>query len=365
MAPFRPILIALIAAWSVSAQASHEIAFTEAQMQRLGIATGKVVAGSQVQTDSLPARVVIPPGQERVVSAPQGGLVSGLHAAKEEAVAAGDLLAEIHSPELVRMQRDFLQAYSARELAWAARDRDKQLFEEGIIPERRYQEASSRFQQAQANLEAQRQALQIAGMAQADIARLEQTQQLSGHLQVRAPMDGVVVDKPASVGQRLKQAEPLYRVARLDPLWLEIRMPVDRLQGVKKGAPVSVPCASGKAHVALVGRTAAAENQTVTVRARISGGEDCLRPGQFVETRLEVGAGTARFRVPTVAVVRNQGKQWVFVRAAQGFLPVAVTVHGQRGADAVVGGPLRAGQEIAVSGLAAIKGAWSGYGGGE
>ncbi|HKJ88220.1 MAG TPA: efflux RND transporter periplasmic adaptor subunit, partial [Gammaproteobacteria bacterium] len=141
MAKFRPIVIALLTVWAISAQASHEITFTDEQMQKLGIAMGKVTAGNQVQTDTLPAKVVIPPDQERVISAPQGGLVSSLHAATEETVTAGDLLAEIRSPDLIRMQRDFLQAHSARELARAARDRDKQLFDEGIIPERRYQEA--------------------------------------------------------------------------------------------------------------------------------------------------------------------------------------------------------------------------------
>jgi len=202
-------------------------------------------------------------------------------------------------------------------------------------------------------------------MADSDIHRLEKTHKLSGHLEVHSPMDGVVVEKLASVGQRLNQAEPIYRVARLDPLWLDIRMPLDRLQGVAKGDAVKVPCAGAKAQVSLVGRTASSENQTVLVRARVAGDGDCLRPGQYVETRLEVGSAGARFRVPQGAVVRNQGKQWVFVRAPQGFLPVAVTVHGRRDGDAVVSGPLKAGQEIAVSGLAAIKGAWSGYGGGE
>ena len=117
--------------------------------------------------------------------------------------------------------------------------------------------------------------------------------------------------------------------------------------------------------MALVGRTAESESQTVLVRAEVSGGEKCLRPGQYVETRLEMGAGEARFRVPDNAVVRHQGEDWVFVHVPQGFRPIPVTVHGNRDGDTVVSGPLAAGQEVAVSGLAAIKGAWSGYGGGE
>jgi RND family efflux transporter MFP subunit len=365
VAPFRILAIALLAAWTISAQASHEITFTPAQMERLGVTTAKVVPGKEIQTETLPARVVIPPGQERVVSAPQGGLVTALQAAAEEPVRQGEVLAAIRSPELVKAQRAFLRARSARDLARASLERDRQLFDEGIIPQRRYQEARSRFEQARADLAAQRQGLLLAGMGEGAVDRLAETGELSGRLRVPSPMDGVVLEKMVRAGQRLQQAAPLYRIARLDPLWLEIRLPLDRTEGVREGLPVSVPCAGLKATVTLVGRTAARESQTVLVRAEVAGGETCLRPGQYVEARLEVGAGEGRFRVPEGAVVRNQGKEWVFVRRANGFLPVAVTVHGRRKGDAVVSGPLKAGQSVAVSGLAAIKGAWSGYGGGE
>ena len=365
MAPFRIIAIACLTAWAVSAQASHEITFTRAQMERLGVATAPVTPGTAFQTETLPARVVIPPDQERVVSAPQGGLVTALHAAKEEPVREGAVLAEIRSPELVKSQQEFLGARSAKELAAASLERDRQLADDGVIPERRYQETRSRFQQARADLAARRQALVLAGMSEAGVDRLAETGELSGRLRVRSPMDGMVLEKMVRSGQRLQQAAPLYRLARLDPLWLEIRLPLDRLQGVAAGVPVSVPCAGLEATVSRVGRTAEAESQTVLVGAEVAGGEPCLRPGQYVETRLEVGAGEGRFRVPEGAVVRNQGKQWVFVRQATGFLPVAVRVHGRREGDAVVSGPLQAGQAVAVSGLAAIKGAWSGYGGGE
>lgn len=365
MAPFRILAIAFLASWAVSAQAAHEITFTPVQMERLGVATAPVTPGRVVQTETLPARVVIPPKQERVVSAPLGGLVTALHAAREEPVQEGAALAEIRSPELVQSQQAFLRAHSTRELAAASLERDRQLYDDGVIPERRYQETRSRFQQARSDLAARRQALLLAGMSEAGVDRLAETGELSGGLRVRSPMDGVVLEKRVRSGQRLQQAAPLYRIARLDPLWLEIRLPVDRLQGVAAGIPVSVPCAGLEATVSRVGRTAEAASQTVLVRAEVAGGESCLRPGQYVETRLEVGAGEGRFRVPEGAVVRNQGKPWVFVRQASGFMPVAVTVHGRREGGAVVSGPLESGQSVAVSGLAAIKGAWAGYGGGE
>lgn len=365
MAPFRILAIVLFAGWTISVQASDEIAFTPAQMQRLGVTTAEVGPGRAMQTDTLQAQVVIPPDQEQVVSAPRGGLILALHAAAEEPIQQGDPLVEVRSSELLKSQQAFLRARSTRELTAASLQRDRQLYDEGIIPERRFQETRSRFQQARFDLAAQRQSLLLAGMSEAGVERLGQSGELSGRLQIRAPMDGVVLETLARPGQWLERAAPLYRIARLDHLWLEIRVPLEHLQGVTVGVPVSVPCAGTEATVSRVGRTAEARSQTVLVRAELSGGGTCLRPGQYVETRLEVGTGTGRFRVPEGAVVRNRGKQWVFVRQARGFLPVAVIVHGRQEGSAVVSGAIQSGQSVAVSGLAAIKGAWSGYGGGE
>ncbi|MBK1726352.1 efflux RND transporter periplasmic adaptor subunit [Halorhodospira neutriphila] len=363
----RLLSIAALALGAGAALAAPpEIPISAAQMERLGVATEPVATAEGGQAWSLPARVAIPPSQERVVSAPQGGLVAALHAAPEEAVAAGELLAELHSPGLVEQQRAFLQALSAKGLAEAALERDRQLLDDGVIAERRFQETRSRFQQARADLEAQRQGLDLSGMAPEAIERLEQSQQMSARLRVRSPLDGVVVARAVSTGDRVQSAQALYRVARLDPLWLELRVPEDRLQGVDEQSRVHVACADAEAPVVLVGRTADPESQTVLVRAEISAEAPCLRPGQMVEARLASGAAaSARLQVPKAAVVRNRGEDWVFVRTPRGFRPTPVTVHGHRGGAALLSGELRPGQAVAVRGVAALKGAWSGYGGAE
>ena len=45
----------------------------------------------------------------------------------------------------------------------------------------------------------------------------------------------------AQAGQRLEAYTPIYRIARLDPLWLEIQVPLARAAGVREGARVRVP----------------------------------------------------------------------------------------------------------------------------
>ncbi len=133
--PLRFFMLLLMAV--SGAEASHEIAISPEQMERLGIILARVEPAEAYVTDRLPARVMIPPQQARVVAAPRGGLVTALRAAQGDEVQAGEVLAHIESPEMVGLQRELLQAATQLRLAETERKRDEQLFKEGIIAERR------------------------------------------------------------------------------------------------------------------------------------------------------------------------------------------------------------------------------------
>lgn len=346
--------------------ASHEIPLTEAQMKHLGINLRRVEPATWVVTDRLPAQVTIPPRQERVVSAPAEGLVTELRAGAGDEVQQGEVLALIESPALVALQREFLQALTQQKLSAAEFRRDAQLFKEGIIAERRYLATRSSHQEAEAALAERRQALALASMNEAAIEQLASTRQLTSTLEVKAPMGGVLLNAMSVVGQRIERAAALYRIAQLEPVWLSIRVPLGRLAGVAVGAPVELPCKdSGSAEITLIGRDVDPETQTVLVRAEAHDVGACLRPGQFLQVRLRLGGKEPRFRVPASAVVRTPQMSLVFVRAPFGFLAMQVQVAGHEGGFAIVTGKLKGDESVAVSGLAAIKGAWMGLGGSE
>ncbi len=117
----------------------------------------------------------------------------------------------------------------------------------------------------------------------------------------------------AVVDQRVERSDPLFQLAQLKPLWLEIRVPLDRLSGVRAGAAVALPCESSDARVILIGRDVDPDSQTVMIRAEVHEGSDCLRPGQFLQVRLRVSGGEQRYRIPDNAVVRSREATLVFV----------------------------------------------------
>lgn len=340
------------------------IPVSAAQRASLRIATAPLTAHAGAVSVGLPATVAVPPAQERVVAAPLAGLVAGLRAAPGERVAAGQVLAVLKSSELISGQQALAQAAIQARLAEQTASRDEALYQEGIIAESRLQSARAALAQARAALAERRAWLRLMGLAAADIQAAERGERLVDEVRLTAPIAGVVVEQMAVTGTRLEAAAPLYRLARLDPLWLEIQAPAEVAVLVKKGQKVRVPGGRAEGEVISIGPLLSPA-QTVPIRARVSNPDGALRLNQNVSVRIEELAGARQWRVPTRALVRAHGQTWVFVERPGGFEPEPVKVLSQSAQSAALDGAFSGEERVAVEGVAALKAAWLGMGGGE
>jgi RND family efflux transporter MFP subunit len=334
------------------------IEMAPAQREALGIRTADIESVASAWSGTYPAKVVVPNAQLRIVSAPQSGLLTVLLVAEGEAVNEGQTLAVIRSPQLVEQQGQYLEALTSHELASVELERDRKLVKEGIIAKRRFLEARARHQQAGTLVEQRRQSLQLAGMDANALETLTRERRLTSALEVRAPLNGVVLEQLGTPGQRLEMASPLYRIAKLKPLWLEVHVPLESLGTTRPGIRVQVDAPRVEGEVITIGSMIHSEDQGVLVRSRIDAGAERLRPGQFVQARLAVAEGSGRFRIPRNALVRNAGRSWVFAAGDKGFRPLPVTVVNAEQNHLVVTGELTTDTRIAIAGTAALKAAW-------
>lgn len=363
---FSLAAVALLCALSFPARAANPadfIALAPAQAKALGVETRPLAAADTGSAAGLPAKVVVPVEQMRVVAAPLAGLLTQVGAVAGQTVKKGQMLARLASPGLLQVQRDYLQAKQQADLAQRSLARDEQLFKEGIIAEARLQ--ASRASQAQAAVAARelQAELRIAGATAGGGS-------LTPEVAVSAPLDGVVLEASAAVGSRVEAATALFTVAQLNPLWLEIQAPAALAGNLKEGAAVRIAGSEASGKLINVGRQISPGSQTVTLRARMDAGLDSLHPGQMVEATVaaapQAGATagkSATYRIPQAAVVRQAGQAWVFVQTAgarPGFQATPVSVAGNAGADVLVSGSaLAANAAVAVKGVSALKSAWS------
>ena len=362
-------LSALLAS-AASVHAADEFAVTSSQMQGLGITLQRLERPTEIAGQSYPARVVLPSSNEQVVSAPLAGLVDRVLVAENDAVKAGQPLLRLVSPELGELQLKLLEATSKARLSQKTLLRERALFTEGIIPERRVQEAEGAAEEDRARVQQAEAALRLAGLDAANIRKIGSGAALQDGLTVHAKRGGTVMALEVKPGQRVAQADALMRLADTRQLWLDIQLPTDRRNQVAiKGGQIMVV---GRDAVAtpMSLSTMVGDNQTVTLRAQVTQGAALLRPGEYVQAQVPfatsaVRSGGDNWAVPVPAVVRQNDKAYVFVRTPKGFLAQQVTVLNSAGGSVQVQGPLKSGQDVAVTSVIALKAAWLGKSGGE
>ena len=366
------LLLSLVCASLNIANAGEVVRITPAQVKTLGIETSPMQANANAHSQRLPGEIVVPVDQARIISAPQSGLIDQMLVATGQRVKQGQALAHLSSPDLVALQRDHLQALSQQRLSQNSLNRDAELYKDGIIAERRYLTSESNHAEVNALLAERRQALKLSGMSPQAIKNLETSGSYTNGITLSAPIDGMVLEQLVTAGQRVNSAMPIYRIAKLSPLWLEIHAPTQALSSIQLGMKVNILNSEASGKVIAIVPNVNKLDQTALVRVAINNGTASLAPGQLVEAEIAqtVSNKSTSFSVAKSAIVQiNDGKNanqtLVFIQTKDGFEPRAVKVLNNTGAQTLITGDFAGTERIVTSGTAALKAKMQGIGGGE
>ena len=351
---------------STNALAAEELLLSAEQIKTLGINTAPLHSKQQGEVAGMPALVVIPGNQLFTVSTPLAAMIEQTLVGVGDSVKKGQTLATLQSPALAEAQRGLLHATTQAQLAQDNLNRDEQLWKDGIISESRLRTTQSQQREAAANLAERKQMLALSGMTPAAISQLQSGSNLNSLLSITAPISGVILEKTASAGQRLEAATPLFKVAQLTPLSLEIQAPLSSTQGLKIGATVNIPSLNAKGKVTAIGRSLSGGNQTILLRAVIQEGAANLRPGQYVEANIATSSNAAaQWIIPNTAIARIGNRSLIFVASTKGFQVENVTVLHEGASSSVITGKLNGNEKIAMKGVSALKAKLMGIGEGE
>ncbi|MBS1138712.1 MAG: Secretion protein HlyD [Proteobacteria bacterium] len=352
--PYRCLLLPLFA-FIGYATAGEPLVLQPAQIKALGIETASASQNGSAG-GLLPARVLVPNEQMRVVAAPVSGMVEMLAVAPGSSVKRGQVVARLASPQALELQRDALQAGSQAGLLQQSLKRDEQLFAEGLIAESRLQATRAAAAQASAQASERRQGLTMAGVAPG---------KLGGPLALTAAIDGVVLEQGVQLGQRVESSALIYRIAKLSPLWVEIQAPVEVAASLREGNPIKIAHSDVVGKLISIGRAVDAASQTVLLRAEVSKGAETLRPGQVIEVEI-AGTNGAQQRLPASALARNEGATVTFVQTASDNKGVTFEVRPVRvitqGGDSVTVDGIKPGEKVAIKGVSGLKAMLTGVG---
>lgn len=334
---------------------------SEQQMQAMSITVQALQTAAKGATTNFPAQVVVPQGGERIVSTPVVALIEQVLVQPGQQVKAGTPLLRLASTELGQAQLQLAQAGARARLAQQNLTREQALFAEGIIPERRVQEAKSASIQALAEANQARSALRLMGLPSSVMDRVASGGQAQDDLTIVAPQAGIVTDIAVHAGQRVEASSMLLRLVKQASISLEIQVPVAQIGVYPVGATLQVLGRNLAGRVVSASPVVAPGSQTSTLRATLDDSKAgaSLRPGEAITVQLAAqGTSNGGWTVPLAAVVYDGQQAHVFVKTPQGFEARPVQVLSSSGQVVRVSAALKAGESVAVTGVIALKGAW-------
>lgn len=169
---------------------------------------------------------------------------------------------------------------------------------------------------------------------------------------VASPIAGVVLARNAAVGTVASESAPLFEVADLSSLWVDLHVFGSDAQHIRAGVPVEVTRLSDGATAQttlerVLPGTATASQSTVA-RAVIANADGLWRPGSAVRARITVDRQPAKLVVPLAALQTFRDWDVVFVRVGDTYEVRPVTL-GKRDAQRVeVLSGLKPGDQVVV-----------------
>ena len=228
-------------------------------------------------------------------------------------VKAGEVIAELDRRELeAQVALAEAQARQA-EVTLADRERERRrleaLFAEEVATEQARDMAVTAHESAKAALAQARAQLELAKV------NLDETR-------IRAPMDGVVMERRADPGAMVGPSVAIVRIAQMNPLRLMLAIPARLLPMLEEGrtrVAVSTDVWKDREVDGTVARVfPEADPATRTVRAEVhldntkTNGSWPLRPGMYATARLTLATSPGALAVPAASVIRVLDRQLVF-----------------------------------------------------
>jgi RND family efflux transporter MFP subunit len=209
------------------------------------------------------------------------------------------------------------QARAVLEEARFSRDRAAKLVEQGVIAKADFDTADSVFKVAQGRYQdayeevRNRQGILAQRRSEVALAR----QQLKDTA-VYAPLDGIVQEKRASVGEYLAAGAPVVNIVRMDPLRLRAEVPERDAHNIHLGQNVRVTVeGDANAYMGQIMRLSpviAEQNRMLMVEADVRNNGK-LRPGSFAHAEIVTNDAKMAVTVPSNAVVTFAGIEKVIV----------------------------------------------------
>jgi cobalt-zinc-cadmium efflux system membrane fusion protein len=332
---------------------ANEVRISPEAAERAGIRVGRAEKRALTGGVAIPAEVQFEPSSTAHVAALVAGRITKVAVALGDRVRRGQLLGVVASSDVSTARARLDQARARLTAAESTLRRQQQLSTEGIGAQRSLVDAEAQVGELRAEVDGLRRQLSVFGSGS------------GGELALTSPIDGVVVDLHATLGEATLPEQPAFIVTDPTKVWVRGNVPELEIARVQSGSAALVrlhafPDLSMPGTVTYVAPALDERTRSLPIRVSLQAPDARLRSGLFGSIELLGGAADERVVVvPADSVAQLDGQNVVFVPADEPntFRPQPVALGRHAGGFFEVRSGLAEGASFALSGAFTLKSA--------
>ena len=276
-------------------------------------------------------------------------------------VRKGALLALLHSVDLGVAEGEYLKAEARLEETERSHVRAEELYENKAVSLAELQRREAAMKAARAEARETQNRLELLGVPQEEISRLDREHTIKADVPLRAPFDGRVITRNITRGEVVETNQKLFTVANLTDVWVIGNVPEKDVRLVSKDQHVSVvlaayPHAIFTGTITYIGDVLDPATRTMSLRVTVPNPDRLLKPEMFAIVSVLVTSNPDAVSVPLAAVQDGPAGKMVFIQRGVGTFEARTVMLGNEEGDLVrVLEGVKVGEQVVSKGAFALK----------
>ena len=290
------------------------LSLNQKQMDAVGIKIGLVEKRNLDAIVKANGQLAVPPQNKADVSILSGGIINHIYVIEGQQVKRGQTLATIANQELIKIQQDYLAAKNNFTYIQAEYERQTQLKAAGAGTGKSFQSSQATYNAERSRLTSYQSQLRQLGISPGKVS----DGNIVSQFPVVSPISGTVGHVIANTGAFVEPGTSIMEVVDNSKIHCDLTVFEKDLMQVKVGQKVSFQLTNQNNQLITgtingINKSFENESKGVVVHAVINNKEHKnLIPGMYVTALISTGSQLTS-AVPVEAVVRSQGKQYIFI----------------------------------------------------
>ena len=254
----------------------------------------------------------VPPQNEAAITTVVGANVVSIEVIEGDKVSKGQVVAYLSHPNIIKLQTDYLNAYSNSNFLKKNYDRQQKLYEAGVGSGANFQKAEAEYDASKAMVNGLQAQLKILNVNTTSVRNGTIAQRIA----LRSPIEGFVQKVEVKTGQYVEPQTELFEIVNTHHVHADLMVFEKDVYKVKKGQKVnftvqSIPDTELTAEIYSVSKTFEDNPKAAHVHAEIENKKGNLIPGMYIQGKIQVDNSKTK-AIPESAIIKEGERFYVF-----------------------------------------------------